>query len=75
MIGVSENQANLRVDCERVEDVRGGFDAELQPRGRFDESGGHLSVAQKVAYPYSVQVCKLTNLDQLSFFLKSFSIF
>lgn len=58
MIGVSENQANLRVDCERVEDVRGGFDAELKPRGRFDESGGHLSVAQKVANPYSVQVFK-----------------
>lgn len=58
MIGVSENQANLFVDCQKVEDVRGGFDAWLKPRGRFDESGGHLSVAQKVAEPFTVQVCK-----------------
>lgn len=57
MIGVSENQANLFVDCQKVEDVRGGFNAELRPRGRFDESGGHLSVAQKVSEPFTVQVC------------------
>lgn len=61
MIGVSENQANLFVDCQKVEDVRGGFNAELRPRGRFDESGGHLSVAQKVSEPFTVQVCKSLN--------------
>lgn len=57
MIGVSENQANLFVDCQKIEEIRGGFDAELKPRGRFDESGGHLSVAQTVAMPYTVKVC------------------
>lgn len=46
MLGVTRNEAKLWVDCQQVVGVRGSYVEQLEARGGFDTSGGHLYVSQ-----------------------------
>lgn len=46
MLGVTENQAKLWVDCKPVRSTVGELESPLQQRGRYDIENGRLSIAQ-----------------------------
>lgn len=56
MLGVTESQATLWVDCKPVQGVRGEYAEPFQPRGYFDATGGHLYVSKMVQTAESVPV-------------------
>lgn len=46
MLGVTDNQAILWVDCKPVKSVGGFLESPLAQRGRYDIENGQLSIAQ-----------------------------
>jgi hypothetical protein len=46
MLGVTDDQARLWVDCEPVESVQGLIESPLKQRGYYDTDGGILSIGQ-----------------------------
>lgn len=46
MLGVTQSEARLWVDCKQVHGVHGEYVEPLESRGRFDTRGGHLHVSK-----------------------------
>ncbi|CRL08328.1 CLUMA_CG021352, isoform A [Clunio marinus] len=51
MLGVTESQAKLWVDCQPVKSVQGYYDSPLRERGQYDIHDGTLSIAQVSKVP------------------------
>lgn len=56
MLGVTDSEAKLWVDCKPIKYYDGLYEAHLQPRGQYDVSDGYLSVAQKADTPIQYPV-------------------
>jgi hypothetical protein len=76
MLGVTENQAKLWVDCKPVKSTVGVLESPLQQRGRYDIENGRLSIAQiaknrrRNHYSSPVRFIKFMNLyKNLKFYL------
>lgn len=59
MLGVSQDEATLWVDCQPVPGIRGHYVEQLEPRGYFDVTGGHLYVSKMVETTETVPVSKV----------------
>jgi len=46
MLGVTDQNAKLWVDCQPVKSTKGYIDSPLRERGQYDIHDGHLSIAQ-----------------------------
>lgn len=56
MLGVTQQQANLWVDCKQIQGIRGEYSETFESRGHIDSSDGHLFISKTTKTTETVPV-------------------
>lgn len=78
MLGVTDSEARLWVDCQPVKSIQGYIESPLKERGQYDSHDGYLSIAQiaNTRRSYQVRIARLfmvTLFERMINFLFFFS--